>query len=89
MLALLRLVILVFSIVFFQINFALAENIFDNDGVAKDVEKSLLFDKQAKEQFDFYSQEAPLSKETIKSVIIGIKEKPENTKKNKKDKEKT
>ena len=88
MLALLRLVILVFSIVFFQINFALAENIFDNNSVAKDVEKSLLFDKQAKEQFDFYSQEAPLSKETIKSVIIGIKEKPENTKKNKKDKEK-
>ena len=88
MIVLLRLIILVLSFVFFQINFSLAENIFDNSSIAKDIEKSLLFDKQAQEQFDIYANESPLSKETVKSIIVGIKEKPEDAKKSKKDKEK-
>lgn len=85
---LLRLIILVLSFVFFQINFSLAENIFDNSSIAKDIEKSLLFDKQAKEQFDIYATDVQPSKEVIKSIIVGTKEKPEDTKKSKKDKEK-
>ena len=80
----LRLIILVLSLVFFQINFALAENIFDSNSITKDIEKSLLFDKQAKEQFDIYANEAPASKEAVKSIIVGTKEKPEDTKKSKK-----
>ncbi len=87
MLVLLRLIILVFTIGLFQINFALAENIFDNNSIAKDIEKSLLFDKQSKEQFDIYANESPPSQDSVKSIIVGTKEKPD-IKKNKKDKEK-
>jgi hypothetical protein len=87
MLVFLRLFIVIFGIVFSKINLVLAENVFDNNSVAKDIEKSLLFDKQAREQFNIYSDEAPPSKETIKSIMIGSKEKPD-IKKNKKDKEK-
>ena len=62
MLVLLRLIVLALTIGFFQINFASAENVFDNNSIAKDIEKSLLFDKQAREQFDIYANESPPSK---------------------------
>jgi tetratricopeptide (TPR) repeat protein len=55
-------------------------------GIGKEIEKSLLFDQQSKEQFDIYSSEAPINKDTAKSITIGEKEKPQP--KGKKDKDK-